>query len=264
MDSTRIMLNSRSERHANGIGNGSDQLGRNFCAQIMLHIQGVLPHLFGRGYQNDDGTGGGQYYIPRFNHRSRQDYLRGFGIQMWTTGCDVTDVPVACNTPGFGAGFKAEAKNRYPALVPLHPFGEVLARPENRVTIDESRTDRYGVPLMKVSVEFGDNEQKMRRHMYDTAEEILHTAGAEIFPFDRATNDTPGSAIREHGTCRMGADPKSSVLNEFNQMHEVDNLFVVDGSAFTNASEKNPTLSILALSWRATDYLAEEMRQGNL
>ena len=116
MDSTRIMLNSRSERHANGIGNGSDQLGRNFCEQIMLHIQDVLPHLFGRGYQNDDGIGGGQYYIPRFNHRSRQDYLRGFGIQMWTTGCDVTDVPVACNTPGFGAGFKAEAKNRYPAL----------------------------------------------------------------------------------------------------------------------------------------------------
>ena len=71
MDSTRIMLNSRSERHANGIGNGSDQLGRNFCEQIMLHIQGVLPHLFGRGYQNDDGIGGGQYYIPRFNHRSR-------------------------------------------------------------------------------------------------------------------------------------------------------------------------------------------------
>jgi len=104
----------------------------------------------------------------------------------------------------------------------------------------------------------------MRRHMYDTAEEILRTAGAEVFPFDRGTNDTPGSAIHEHGTCRMGADPKTSVLNAFNQMHEVDNLFVVDGSAFTNASEKNPTLTILALSWRATDHLAEEMRQGNL
>jgi choline dehydrogenase-like flavoprotein len=230
----------------------------------MVHVQGVLPQLFGRGYQNDDGIGGGHYYIPRFNHRTKQDYLRGFGIQMWNTGCDVTGAPVARHTPGFGAGFKAEVKKRYPALVSLHPFGEVLARAENRVTVDESRTDRYGVPLMRVSVEFGDNEQKMRRHMYDTAEEILHTAGAEIFPFDRATNDTPGSAIHEHGTCRMGADPKSSVLNKFNQMHEVDNLFVVDGSAFTNASEKNPTLSILALSWRATDYLAEELRQGNL
>ena len=265
MDSTRIMLNSDvGDRHPNGLGNGSDQLGRNFCEQIMVHIQGVLPQLFGGAYQNDDGIGGGHYYIPRFNHRAKQDYLRGFGIQMWNTGCDVTGATVAHHTAGFGASFKAEVKKRYPALVSLHPFGEVLARPENRVTLDENRTDRYGVPLMKVSVAFGDNEMKMREHMYDTAEEILHTAGAEIFPFDRATNDTPGSAIHEHGTCRMGADPKTSVLNQFNQMHEVDNLFVVDGAAFTNASEKNPTLSILALSWRATDYLAEEMRRGNL
>jgi len=148
--------------------------------------------------------------------------------------------------------------------VSLHPFGEVLPRPENRVTVDESRRDRYGVPLMKVDVTFGENERKMRRHMYDTCEEILHTLGAEIVPIDREANDVPGSAIHEHGTCRMGKDPKTSVLNSFNQMHEVKNLFVVDGSAFTAASEKNPTLSILALSWRATDYLAEEMRTGRL
>jgi choline dehydrogenase-like flavoprotein len=117
---------------------------------------------------------------------------------------------------------------------------------------------------MKIDVTFGDNERKMRRHMYDTCEEIMRTAGAEILPFDRNQNDPPGSSIHEHGTCRMGADPRESVLNAFNQMHEVDNVFVVDGSAFTNASEKNPTLTILALAWRATDYLAEEMRTGNL
>ena len=92
----------------------------------------------------------------------------------------------------------------------------------------------------------------------------LHAAGAEIAPFDREANDVPGSAIHEHGTCRMGADPAQSVLNGFNQMHEVDNVFVVDGSAFTAASEKNPTMTILALTWRATDYLAEELRSGNL
>jgi len=183
---------------------------------------------------------------------------------MWNTGCDTTGATVARNTPGFGASFKQQVQERYPALVSLHPFGEILARPENRVTVDESRTDRYGVPLMRVSVAFGDNETKMRAHMYDTAEEILHRAGAEIFPFDRSTNDTPGSAIHEHGTCRMGADPKTSVLNGYNQMHEVDNVFVVDGSAFTSASEKNPTLTILALTLRATDYLAEEMRTGRL
>jgi choline dehydrogenase-like flavoprotein len=265
MDSTRILLNSASARHPNGLGNTSDELGRNYSEQQMIHVQGFLPQLFGGGYRNDDGIDDGHLYIPRFNHRRKDlDYLRGFGIEMWATGCQSTGETVAQALPGFGASFKAAVKERYPALVSLHPFGEVLPRPDNRVTIDESRTDRYGVPLMKISVGFGENEAKMRRHMYDTCEEILHTAGAEIVPIDRSEHDLPGSAIHEHGTCRMGSDPNHSVLNRFNQMHEVKNVFVVDGSAFTNASEKNPTLTILALSWRATDYLAEEMRKGSL
>jgi choline dehydrogenase-like flavoprotein len=267
MDSTRILLNSRSSRFPNGLGNGSDQLGRNFCEQIMVHVKGFLPQLYGRGYSNDDGIGGEHVYVPRFNHRPdrpKPDYLRGFGIQFWDTGAQTTGVDVARVVPGFGASFKAEVKKRYPALVSLHPFGEVLPRPENRVTVDESRTDRYGVPLMRVDVQFGENERKMRKHMYDTCQEILETLRAEIVPIDRDKNDTPGSAIHEHGTCRMGKDKRTSVLNAFNQMHEVENVFVVDGSAFPNASEKNPTLSIVALSWRATDYLAEELRSGRL
>ena len=142
--------------------------------------------------------------------------------------------------------------------------GLSMLQRNGRVTVDESRTDRYGVPLMKIDVGFGENEKKMMRHMYDTCEEILHTAGAEISPFRRDGHDPPGSSIHEHGTCRMGGDPKSSMLNAYNQMHEVDNVFVVDGSAFASASEKNPTLTILALSWRATDYLTDELRKGNL
>jgi choline dehydrogenase-like flavoprotein len=267
MDSTRILLNSKSTRFPNGLGNGSDQLGRNFCEQMMVHVHGFLPQLYGRGYTNDDGIGGEHVYMPRFNHRPdrpKPDYLRGFGMQFWNTGSQTTGADVAQYLPGFGASFKAEVKKRYPALVSLHPFGEVLPRPENRVSVDESRRDRYGVPLMKIDVAFGDNERKMRKHMYDTCEEILHTLRAEIVPIDREANDPPGSSIHEHGTCRMGKDPKTSVLNSFNQMHEVGNVFVVDGSAFPNASEKNPTLSIVALSWRATDYLAEELRAGRL
>ena len=267
MDSTRILLNSKSTRFPNGLGNGSDQLGRNFCEQIMVHVRGFLPQLYGRGYTNDDGIGGEHVYMPRFNHRPERpkpDYLRGFGMQFWNTGSQTTGADVAQYLPGFGASFKAEVKKRYPALVSLHPFGEVLPRPENRVTVDESRRDRYGVPLMKVDVAFGDNERKMRTHMYDTCQEILETLKAEIVPIEREANDPPGSSIHEHGTCRMGKDPKTSLLNAFNQMHEVANVFVVDGSAFPNASEKNPTLSIVALSWRATDYLAEELRAGRL
>ena len=264
MDSTRILLNSKSERSPNGLGNGSDALGRHFCEQVMVHVRGFLPQLFDLGYRNDDGADGGHIYLPRFNHRTKNDYLRGFGMQFWSSGCTPTAIPTAERVPGFGASFKAEVKKRYPGFVSLHPFGEVLPRPENRVTVDESRTDRYGVPLMNIDVGFGENEKKMMRHMYDTCEEILHTAGAEISPFRRDNHDPPGSSIHEHGTCRMGGDPKSSMLNAYNQMHEVDNVFVVDGSAFASASEKNPTLTILALSWRATDYLTEELRKGNL
>jgi choline dehydrogenase-like flavoprotein len=266
MDSTRILLNSKSTHFPNGIGNGSDQLGRNFCEQIMVHVRAYLPQLYGRGYTNDDGADGGHIYMPRFNHLPghTRDYLRGFGMQFWGSGSQTTAVEAARHLPGFGASFKAEVKRRYPSLLSLHPFGEVLPRPENRVTLDGSRTDRYGVPLMKIDVTFGENEWKMRKHMYDTCEEVLHTLGAEIVPIDREANDVPGSAIHEHGTCRMGKDPKTSVLNGFNQMHEVKNVFVVDGSAFTSSSEKNPTLTILALSWRATDYLAEEMRTGRI
>ena len=267
MDSTRILLNSKSGRHPAGLGNGSDQLGRNYCEQVRFHRFGFLPPLFGQGYANDDGIGGGHVYIPRFNHRlTGLDYVGGFGIQMWGNGCQTTGVNVAELLPGleFGAGFKQRVRERYPALAALHPYGEILPRPDNRVTVDETRTDRYGVPLMHIDVTFGDNEMRMVRHMHEVADEILHTAGAEMVPARPDEHDRPGAAIHEHGTVRMGDDPARSVLNGFNQMHEVDNVLVVDGSSFTSASEKNPTLTILALAWRAGDYLAEELRSGRL
>jgi choline dehydrogenase-like flavoprotein len=146
----------------------------------------------------------------------------------------------------------------------LHPFGETLPRAGNYVTTEGTPTDRYGVPISRIVYSTGENEQKMVADMYDTVEMILKEARAEIYELERGKTDKNGSAIHEHGTCRMGDDPKRSALNAFNQMHEVKNLFVVDGSAFTTASEKNPTLTILALAWRATDYLSIEMGKGNL
>jgi choline dehydrogenase-like flavoprotein len=146
----------------------------------------------------------------------------------------------------------------------LHPYGEVIGRAENRITVNGTQSDAYGIPVVRIDYKIGENEQKMAAEMYDTAEAILKSAKAEIMPFKRGDLDVAGSAIHEHGTCRMGDDPKRSALNGFNQMHEVKNVFVVDGSSFTTASEKNPTLTILALSWRATDYLAEQMKLGSI
>ncbi len=120
------------------------------------------------------------------------------------------------------------------------------------------------MPLLKIDYQIHENEQKMAVHMADTIEEIVTSAGGVLVDYHRGELDKMGSAIHEHGTCRMGADPKRSALNAFNQMHEVKNVFVVDGSAFPNASEKNPTLTILSMAWRASDYLAEEMKKGNL
>jgi choline dehydrogenase-like flavoprotein len=171
---------------------------------------------------------------------------------------------MAKGLPGFGAEFKREVTRRYPAWVELHPFGETLPYAHNRITVDPAKPDRYGVPMLHIDYAIGENERKMTEHIYDTLEEVGKAAGIEWVDFKRGVLDSNGSAIHEHGCCRMGDDPTRSALNRFNQMHEVKNVFVVDGSAFTSASEKNPTLTILALSWRATDYLADEIKKGNL
>ena len=264
IDSTRILLNSKSERHPNGIGNSSDVIGRYLTEQVRFHMYGFVPELLGTATQNDDGIGGEHIYMPRFNHRGKKrEYLRGYGSQFWGGGAQ-GGATFAKELPGFGADFKAKVKQRYPALVALHPYGEVLPRKDNRVTLDPMKKDRYGFPVVRIDYKIGENEKLMVKEMYDTAEQILISAKAEILPFERGKVDVSGSAIHEHGTCRMGADAKRSALNGFCQSHDVKNLFVVDGAAFTTASEKNPTLTILALSWRATDYLADEMKAGRV
>ena len=266
VDTTRILLNSTSDRHPNGIGNGSDVIGRYLCEQIRVHVRGFLPAVYGRTEHTGPGIGGSHIYMPRFTHaRQNLGYLRGFQMQFWNTGELPANLPAIGNAlPGFGAGLKREIKRRYPAWVELHPFGETLPYAHNRITVDPDHVDRYGVPRLRIDYRIGDNERRMADHIYDTLEEVGKAAGIEWVHFERGELDNNGSAIHEHGCCRMGEDPKRSALNKWNQMHEVKNVFVVDGSAFTSASEKNPTLTILALAWRATDYLAEEIRKGNL
>ena len=265
VDSTRILLNSKSSLYPNGIGNSSGVIGKYLCDQVRLTVRAFLPELYGRAAGNDDGIGGEHIYMPRFNHRgAKRDYLRGFGVQFWGSGCQPGASHFAGSVPGFGSSFKKEIKRRYPATVALFPFGEVLPRPDNYVTVEGAPLDQYGVPLPKIVYSFGENERKMVADIYDTLEMILREAKAEIYHLDRSRMDPPGSSIHEHGTCRMGSDPRRAALNQFCQMHDVKNLFVVDGSAFTTATEKNPTLTILALSWRATDYLADEAKKGNL
>ena len=264
VDSTRILLNSKSRQHPNGIGNGSDVVGRYLCEQVRFHVRAFAPELMGRPASNDDGISGGHVYIPRFEPpEAKRDYIRGFGVQCWGIGCGASAF-YAKSMPGFGLDFKRAVKRRYPALIQLHPYGETLPYEHNRITVDEDRVDRFGVPLLKIDYKIGDNERKMVERMYDVVEEIYHEMKAEPLPYVRGALDPNGEAIHEHGTCRMGDDRERSALNRFNQMHEVQNVFVVDGSSFPTATEKNPTLTILAIAWRATDYLADQMKKGEV
>jgi len=266
VDTTRILLNSKSDKHPNGLGNGSDVIGRYLCEQIRVHVSGWLPQLYGQPAQSDRGIGGAHIYMPRFTHRREKlDFIRGFQMQFWNSGSQPSTLPgQARMLPGFGASLKRDIKRHYPAWVELHPFGETLPYAHNRITVDESKPDRYGLPMLKIDYQIGDNERKMADYMFDTLEEVGKAAGIEWAHFTRGELDSNGSAIHEHGCCRMGDDPKRSALDKFNRMHEVKNVFVVDGSSFTSASEKNPTLTILAISWRASDYLAEQIKRGEV
>lgn len=265
IDSTRILLNSKSRQYPHGIGNTSGVIGKYLTEQFRFHVYGFLPQLYGRETTHDSGIGGAHIYMHRFNHHGRRrDYARGFGMQFWGTGCQSGVGNFAKDLPGFGTDYKRDIKRHYPALIAAHPYGEIPPRPENRVEVDENHKDRYGVPLPKIVFSHSDNERKMAEEMYDTVEQLFHEAKAELWNYQRGRIDPPGEAIHEHGTCRMGSDPKNSALNAFNQMHSVKNLFVVDGSSFPSATEKNPTLTILAIAWRASDYLLEQIRRGDL
>ena len=147
-----------------------------------MHVAGFLPQLYGNGVQNDLGIGGEHIYMPRFNHRLKNlNYLRGFQMQFWNTGCQPYNLPRIANlSDGFGAGMKADIKRKYPAWVELHPFGETLPYRNNRITVDESQPDRYGVPKLKIDYEIGDNERKMADHIYDVLEEVGKNAGYRV------------------------------------------------------------------------------------
>ena len=265
LNSTWLLMRSATDVWPGGLGSSSGELGHNLMDHhFRCGADGTIVEQQDRTVYGRRPTG---YYIPRYRNffGDKREYLRGFGVQFWNTGASDTGAHNGSETiPGFGAALKTEIKRRHPAWVEIHPFGETLPYANNRITVGGAGEDRYGVPLMTISYEVGENERKMTEHMADTIEELAKASGVELVNYKRGALDRNGSAIHEHGTCRMGEDPKRSALNKFNQMHDVSNVFVVDGSSFASATEKNPTLTILALSMRATDDLADQMKQGVL
>ncbi len=162
---------------------------------------------------------------------------------------------------GFGKDFKKQVRYLQPGFFRMGGYGKVLARPQNRVTVDPAHPDAYGIPIPVIHFRFCDNDRSVWKEMKEKAEEILHTAKAQLVVSESVPS---GFASHEAGTARMGNDPRASVVNPFCQAHEVKNLFLVDGSCFTTFPEKNPTLTIMALAVRTARYIASEVRKGNL
>jgi choline dehydrogenase-like flavoprotein len=263
LESARLMLLSKSRQHPNGLGNSSNHVGHNFCEHVMgPGVTGMVKDLVGKPKTLDDGRPGG-FYLPRFRNLTdrRSDFIRGYGYE-GEAGSTIFPGQ-AESTPGFGASFKKTVRENAGAYITMGGFGEVLARYENYVELDPHMKDRWGVPVLRFHIQFGDNERNMCKDMADSAKEMFEEAGIEVIGVSRDPL-TPGWSIHELGTARMGTDPKKSVVNQFQQSHDVKNLFVVDGSTHVSASNQNPTWTIMALCWRSCDYLAEQMRKGEI
>ncbi len=261
LESTRILLNSRSQRWPDGIGNTSGVLGH----YLMDHVtgggaSGTLPML--DGVRDTRGNRPNGFYIPRFRNISDKHpkFLRGYGFQ---GSSHEVGWGHAHFLPGFGADFKKAVKAPSPWFVSMGGFGECLPRYENHCRIDDTRVDNWGIPVLHIDAVYGDNEQAMVDDMAATAAEMLEAVGAEnIRP--RNNISAPGLAIHEVGTARMGDDPKTSYLNAYNQSHGVKNLFVTDGACYPSSACQNPTLTLMAITARACDYIVEQRRLGEI
>ena len=263
LESARLMLLSKSSAHPNGIGNSSGHVGHNFCEHVMgPGVTGLVKERVGKPRTIDDGRPGG-FYVPRFRNLSDRNpnFIRGYGFE-GSAGTQMFPNR-AHEAPGFGAAYKKTVRDFAGAYISMGGFGEVLARYENQVDLDPVRKDKWGIPVARFSYKFGDNEKKMCEDMANAAQEMFEAAGFEVLNVNRRVL-TEGWSIHELGTARMGTDRKTSVLNQFQQSHDVKNLFVVDGSSHVSASCQNPTWTIMALAWRSCEYLAAELTKGNL
>jgi choline dehydrogenase-like flavoprotein len=284
-ESARLMLNSKSPRHPNGLSNSSDVVGRYLHDSTGAAVGGVLPQLFNRKRYNEDGVGGMHVYSPWFGDNKKLDFPRGYHIEYWGgmsqpaygfgMGIEGQNGTYPVNgtkkeAGGYGKSLKEDMRFFYGAGVGMAGRGEALALKDNRCYIDPNVVDKYGIPVLQFNVKYTDHEVKQAKHMKETFLEIMHNMGAITTwghtdgPHNSWGLEAPGRIIHEAGTVRMGDDPKTSALNKWNQAHDCKNLFVMDGGPFVSQADKNITWTILALSMRASEYLVDQMKKKNI
>lgn len=284
-ETARLLLNSKSPRHPNGLANSSNVVGKYLQDSTGVAVGGYLPQLFGRKRYNEDGVGGMHVYTPWWLDGKKLDFPRGYHIEYWGgfgqpsygfgMGIQNLNGKYEVNgkkkeAGGYGASLKEDQRYFYGASVGMGGRGEAIAFEHNYCEIDPNVVDKYGIPVLRFNVKHSEYEIKQAKHMTETFLEIMHnmgavvTYGADNGPHNNWGLDKPGYIIHEAGTARMGNDPKTSVLNKWSQAHDVKNLFCVDGSQFPSQANKNITWTILALSMRASEYIIDEMKKQNL
>jgi choline dehydrogenase-like flavoprotein len=250
VQSVALLLMSKSRLYPTGLANSSGHLGRDFIPHFTGGVQCFLTDLVGKPTTDDEGFLD-HAYVPSFMHTRKRDYARSFGMQF--NYQNRRAVGWARSMPGFGKAYKQSIKERYPAFLTFSPYGEMLPNANSFVDLDFERKDAYGLPMARRQVAWGENDRRIFADMQRWSVEILKSAGAEIL----SVSEQP-QTNHELGGCRMGMDPRTSVLNRYCRTHDVPNLYVVDGSVFPSASEKNPTLTIMALAARVADAIVVE------
>lgn len=277
--SARILLNSKSEQHPAGLGNSSGLIGKYLHDSTGASRGGFIPSMMDRKMYNEDGVGGMHVYSPWWLDNKKLDFPRGYHIEVWG-GMGMPNYGFGFNpnsfneyfgekVGGYGNSLRSDVKKYYGATLGFGGRGESIAQESNYCEIDPTTVDEFGIPVLRFNYKWTDYERNQAKHMQQTFEEIIHNMGGKVLG-DTPTAEQdyglnkPGEIIHEVGTTRMGDNPKTSVVNQFEQMHDVDNVFIVDAGPFVSQADKNPTWTILALAWRTSDYIVEQFKKQNI
>jgi choline dehydrogenase-like flavoprotein len=268
-ESARLLLNSRSSLFPQGLANSSGVVGRYLMDTAATGVVGYFPQLTRLPPHNHDGTGSVHMYVPWWRWSQKNEFLRGYHIEIYG-GRNMPRVgmfqDVVKETEGYGLNLKRSCHDQYGGFVSLEGRGETIPDERSYCEIDPDVVDQWGIPVLRFHFAWGENEKKMAQDMNETFHSIIAAAGGRAVkevgsPSSRWGRLYPGGVAHEVGTVRMGSNPQTSALNGFCQAHDVKNLFVTDGGCFPSNPEKNPTPTIMALSWRASEYLMEQAKR---
>ena len=277
--SARILLNSKSSQHPQGLGNSSGLIGRYLHDSTGSSRAALVPELLNRKTYNEDGVGGMHVYTPWWLNDAKLNFPRGYHLEIWgglgTPSYGFGFNPDSLNEHfgleigGYGNKLREDVKRFYGAVMGISGRGESVPQYDNYCEIDPDTVDEFGIPVLRFHYNWTDYERNQAKHMHKTFEEIFDAMGA-ITLGDTPTAESeyglaaPGQIIHEVGTTRMGDDPTTSVTNSYQQLHDAKNVFVVDAGSFVSQADKNPTWTIMALSWRTSDFIVDQLKKQNL